>query len=113
MRFADAEKTVLIINEHVQLMGIREAVHRYVVNGRTPRRLSEPGFMGFTGFCQTSCHPYQESGHPQGVSLQLTYFRILLQKPRFFRFFHNYDNYARIPPKKMVFNAQLGDCARL
>ena len=87
MRFADAEKTVLIINEHVQLMGIREAVHRYVVNGRTPRRLSEPGFMGFTGFCQTSCHPYQESGHPQGVSLQLTYFRILLQKPRFFVFF--------------------------
>ena len=49
MRFADAEKTVLIINEHVQLMGIREAVHRYVVNGRTPRRLSEPGFMGFMG----------------------------------------------------------------
>ena len=47
MRFADAEKTVLIINEHVQLMGIREAVHRYVVNGRTPRRLSEPRFMGF------------------------------------------------------------------
>lgn len=36
MRFADAEKTTLIINEHVQLRGIPEAVHRYVVNGRTP-----------------------------------------------------------------------------
>ena len=36
MRFADAEKTVLILNEHVQLTGIPEAAHRYVVNGRTP-----------------------------------------------------------------------------
>ena len=36
MRFADAEKTTLIINEHVQLTGIPEAAHRYVVNGRTP-----------------------------------------------------------------------------
>ncbi|MDD9973294.1 MAG: DEAD/DEAH box helicase family protein [Candidatus Poribacteria bacterium] len=36
MRFADAEKTTLIINEHVQLSGIPEAAHRYVVNGRTP-----------------------------------------------------------------------------
>ena len=35
MRFADAEKTTLIINEHVQLSGIPEAAHRYVVNGRT------------------------------------------------------------------------------
>ena len=36
MRFVDAEKTTLIINEHVQLTGIPEAAHRYVVNGRTP-----------------------------------------------------------------------------
>ena len=36
MRFADAEKTTLILNEHVQLSGIPEAAHRYVVNGRTP-----------------------------------------------------------------------------
>ena len=37
MRFADKEtKTTLIINEHVQLSGIPEAAHRYVVNGRTP-----------------------------------------------------------------------------
>jgi predicted helicase len=36
MRFADAEKTTLMINEHVQLTGIPEAAHRYVVNGRTP-----------------------------------------------------------------------------
>ena len=37
MRFADKEtKTALIINEHVQLTGIPEAAHRYVVNGRTP-----------------------------------------------------------------------------
>ena len=37
MRFADKEsKTTLIINEHVQLAGIPEAAHRYVVNGRTP-----------------------------------------------------------------------------
>ena len=36
MRFADAEKTTLIINEHVRLSDIPEAVHRYVVNGKTP-----------------------------------------------------------------------------
>ena len=37
MRFADKKtKTTLIINEHVRLSGIPEAVHRYVVNGRTP-----------------------------------------------------------------------------
>ena len=36
MRFADKQaKTTLIINEHVQLSGIPEEVHRYVVNGRT------------------------------------------------------------------------------
>jgi len=37
MRFADKEeRTTLIINEHVQLTGIPEEAHRYVVNGRTP-----------------------------------------------------------------------------
>ncbi|MDE0011760.1 MAG: damage-inducible protein, partial [Candidatus Poribacteria bacterium] len=37
MRFADKEtKTTLIINEHVQLSGVPEEAHRYVVNGRTP-----------------------------------------------------------------------------
>ena len=36
MRFADAEKTTLIINEHVHLTGIPAEAHRYVVNGRTP-----------------------------------------------------------------------------
>lgn len=37
MRFADKNtKDTLIINEHVQLSGIPEEAHRYVVNGRTP-----------------------------------------------------------------------------
>ena len=37
MRFADkTTKDTLIINEHVQLTGIPEVAHRYVVNGRTP-----------------------------------------------------------------------------
>ena len=37
MRFADRNiKDTLIINEHVQLSGIPEEAHRYVVNGRTP-----------------------------------------------------------------------------
>ena len=36
MRFADDEKTILTINEHVSLSGIPEEAHRYVVNGRTP-----------------------------------------------------------------------------
>lgn len=36
MRFADAEKTTLTINEHIRLSGIPEGAHRYVVNGRTP-----------------------------------------------------------------------------
>ena len=37
MRFADKQtKTTLIINNHVQLTGIPEISHRYVVNGRTP-----------------------------------------------------------------------------
>ena len=36
MRFADAEKTTLRINEHVSLSGIPAEAHRYIVNGRTP-----------------------------------------------------------------------------
>lgn len=37
MRFADKNtKDTLIINEHVQVSGIPEEAHRYVVNGRTP-----------------------------------------------------------------------------
>ena len=37
MRFADKEtKTTLIINEHVQVSGIPEEAHGYLVNGRTP-----------------------------------------------------------------------------
>lgn len=37
MRFANKEtKDTLILNEHVQLSGIPEAAHRYIVNGRTP-----------------------------------------------------------------------------
>lgn len=37
MRFTDKQaKTTLIVNEHIQLAGISEAAHRYVVNGRTP-----------------------------------------------------------------------------
>ena len=37
MRFADKEtKTILTINEHIQVSGIPAEAHRYVVNGRTP-----------------------------------------------------------------------------
>ena len=37
MRFTEKKtKTTLILNEHVQLAGIPEAAHRYVINGRTP-----------------------------------------------------------------------------
>ena len=36
MRFADDEKTVLAVNEHVSLRGIPASVHTYQVNGRTP-----------------------------------------------------------------------------
>ena len=35
MRFADDEKTVLAVNEHVSLRGIPASVHTYQVNGRT------------------------------------------------------------------------------
>ena len=36
MRFANRERTTLIINEHVRLSGIPEEAHQYIVNGRTP-----------------------------------------------------------------------------
>ena len=37
MRFADKNtKDTLIINEHVQISGIPEEAHGYVVNGKTP-----------------------------------------------------------------------------
>ena len=37
MRFVNKEtRTTLIINEHVQLSGIPQEAHRYVINGRTP-----------------------------------------------------------------------------
>ena len=36
IRFADDEKTVLAVNEHVILRGIPAAAHTYQVNGRTP-----------------------------------------------------------------------------
>ena len=36
MRYADEEKTVLIVNEHIRLRGIPGEAHRYRVNGRTP-----------------------------------------------------------------------------
>ena len=36
MRFADDEKTVLIVNEHMRLGNIPATAHQYQVNGRTP-----------------------------------------------------------------------------
>ena len=36
MRFADEERTTLIVNDHVRLTGIPVEAHEYVVNGRTP-----------------------------------------------------------------------------
>jgi predicted helicase len=36
MRFADDDRAVLIINDHVRLAGIPPDAHAYVVNGRTP-----------------------------------------------------------------------------
>ena len=36
MRFADDDKTVLIVNDRVRLAGIPAEAHGYVVNGRTP-----------------------------------------------------------------------------
>ena len=36
MRFSDAEKTALVVNEHIRLEGIPAEAHQYQVNGRTP-----------------------------------------------------------------------------
>jgi predicted helicase len=36
MRFADDDRTVLIVNDHVRLAGVPPEAHRYAVNGRTP-----------------------------------------------------------------------------
>ena len=36
MRFADDEKTILIVNDHIRLAGIPSEAHGYQVNGRTP-----------------------------------------------------------------------------
>ena len=36
MRFADTEKTVLIVNDHIRLGEIPPEAHQYEVNGRTP-----------------------------------------------------------------------------
>ncbi len=36
MRFADDDRTVLIVNDHIKLAGIPPEAHNYVVNGRTP-----------------------------------------------------------------------------
>ena len=39
MRFADDEKSALIVNDHIRLEGIPAEAHRYEVNGRTPARM--------------------------------------------------------------------------
>ena len=36
MRFADDERSVLIVNDHLRLAGIPARAHDYQVNGRTP-----------------------------------------------------------------------------
>ena len=36
MRFADAAKSTLILNDHLRLTGIPSEAHYYEVNGRTP-----------------------------------------------------------------------------
>ncbi len=36
MRFADDEKSALIVNDHIRLEGIPAEAHHYEVNGRTP-----------------------------------------------------------------------------
>ena len=35
-KYADNEKTVLIVNDHIRVSGIPAEAHRYEVNGRTP-----------------------------------------------------------------------------
>ena len=36
MKFANDQKTMLIINDHIRLCDIPAAAHQYQVNGRTP-----------------------------------------------------------------------------
>ena len=36
MRYADDERAVLVVNDHIRLTGIPAEAHRYAVNGRTP-----------------------------------------------------------------------------
>ena len=36
MRFADEDRTVLVVNDHVRVTGIPAEAHQYQVNGRTP-----------------------------------------------------------------------------
>ena len=36
MKYADDEKTVLIVNDHIRIAGIPAEAHQYQVNGRTP-----------------------------------------------------------------------------
>lgn len=36
MRFADREKTTLVVNDHIRILGIPSEAHQYKVNGRTP-----------------------------------------------------------------------------
>ena len=49
MRFADDERSVLIVNDHIRLAGIPPEAHRYEVNGRTPLE-----WLTATGSCRTS-----------------------------------------------------------
>ena len=36
MKWADSDKTELVVNEHIRLRDIPAAAHQYEVNGRTP-----------------------------------------------------------------------------
>jgi predicted helicase len=36
MRFADKERTTLVVNNHIRILGIPSEAHQYKVNGRTP-----------------------------------------------------------------------------
>ena len=36
MRYADDDRTVLVVNDHISLGGIPVEAHQYSVNGRTP-----------------------------------------------------------------------------
>ena len=36
MRFADRERTTLVVNDHIRILGIPSEAHQYKVNGRTP-----------------------------------------------------------------------------